>query len=128
MGRRSWCVLSGRWFSANYRLGCLSKTEVLRNLPGTDGICRLLSPALSRPDLRIRQPAGFHHRWKHCGECRVYKIPSQLGPIVSIKSVLLTTTSNEEVLLVGCKKGVALISGLDATSFRRDIVTKNSES
>jgi len=69
-------------------------------------------------------PEGFAITSSTPASAGVYKIPSQLGPIVSIKSAFLTTTSNEEVLLVGCKKGVALISGLDATSFRRDIITR----
>lgn len=54
----------------------------------------------------------------------IFKIPSALGPIVSLKSSRLTADSNQEILFVGCKKGIAIISGLDADSFRRDIMTE----
>ncbi|MBA3993396.1 MAG: hypothetical protein C0469_07700 [Cyanobacteria bacterium DS2.3.42] len=69
-------------------------------------------------------PEGFTITGSTPSSAGIFKIPSQLGPIVSIKSAFLTTTSNEEILFVGCKKGIAIISGLDATSFRRDIMTR----
>lgn len=54
----------------------------------------------------------------------IFKIPSQLGPIVSLKMAKLSQGTNEEILIVGCKKGIAIISGIDAGSFRRDIMTQ----
>lgn len=48
----------------------------------------------------------------------VYFTPSELGPIVTIKSFQWNTSTNEEVLLVGCQRGFCFISGTDANSFQ----------
>lgn len=47
----------------------------------------------------------------------VFFTPSELGPIVTIKSFRINTATNEEVLLIGCQKGFCFVQGTDANSF-----------
>lgn len=47
----------------------------------------------------------------------LYHVPSQLGPITSLKMARMSQQSNQQILLIGCKFGFAFIAGLDSTSF-----------
>lgn len=55
----------------------------------------------------------------------IYFVPSQLGPVTSLKSLQISLTSNQQVLMVGCQNGFAIISGLDSTSFTMVPVQSN---
>ena len=48
----------------------------------------------------------------------IFFVPSQLGPVNSLKSLQVSLTDNEQVLLVGCENGFAIITGVGATDFR----------
>lgn len=46
-----------------------------------------------------------------------FTLPSALGPIVGLKTLRLSNTTNDQILLVGCTRGMAFIGGTDATNF-----------
>lgn len=52
----------------------------------------------------------------------IYTVPSQLGPVTSLKSLQVSLTSTQQVLLVGCLNGFAIIQGTDATNFTLVVV------
>lgn len=53
----------------------------------------------------------------------VYTVPSELGPITSLKTTRINSTSNEEILLVGCKNGLVFITGSNADDFVRIVAS-----
>ncbi|MBX9771931.1 MAG: hypothetical protein K2X29_11195 [Candidatus Obscuribacterales bacterium] len=48
----------------------------------------------------------------------IFFVPSQLGPVRSLKYLQVSLTDNEQVLLVGCENGFAIITGVSATDFK----------
>lgn len=55
----------------------------------------------------------------------IYFVPSQLGPVTTIRAMQLSITSPEQILLIGCKNGFAFISGVDADSFQMVALQSN---
>lgn len=55
----------------------------------------------------------------------IYFVPSQLGPITSLKSLSVSLTSNEQILLIGCKNGFAFVTGTGGNNFTMVAVQSN---
>lgn len=53
----------------------------------------------------------------------IFTIPASLGRITALKTLKLTNQTNDQVLIVGCSNGVAMITGQDAGSFQMRILT-----
>lgn len=53
----------------------------------------------------------------------IFTIPASLGRITALKTLKLTNQTNDQVLIVGCAKGVAMITGTDAGTFQMRILT-----
>lgn len=49
----------------------------------------------------------------------LFNVPSEFGPIVTIKSFRISNATNQEVLLIGCQHGLMFLQGADATSFQQ---------
>ncbi len=47
----------------------------------------------------------------------IYDVPSQLGPVTSLKAVQMSLSSNQQLLFVGCQNGFAIITGTGFGSF-----------
>lgn len=53
----------------------------------------------------------------------IFTIPASLGRITALRTLKLTNQTNDQVLIVGCQKGVAMITGQDAGTFQMRILT-----
>lgn len=53
----------------------------------------------------------------------LYFTPSKLGPITSLRQVVISQLGNAQALLVGCQNGLCFINGTDGTSFSMVPVT-----
>jgi hypothetical protein len=54
----------------------------------------------------------------------IYFVPSELGPITSLRVIRLSQLSNQQALMVGCQKGLCFINGTDSTNFVMITATK----
>ena len=54
----------------------------------------------------------------------VFTVPPILGPITGIRSKKLSNQTNDEVVIIGCQRGVAVITGTDATDYSLKIATR----
>lgn len=54
----------------------------------------------------------------------VFDVPAVLGKIKALRSLRLNTDTNEQVLLIGCERGVAIITGSSGTTFGLKEVTR----
>lgn len=52
-----------------------------------------------------------------------YNLPAYLGPITSLKTHRVSALSNDQVLIIGCQKGLAFLSGTTANDFTLVIAT-----
>lgn len=54
-----------------------------------------------------------------------FTVPSALGPIVGLKTLRLGNSSNDQILVIGCTRGMAFIGGSDATNFYMRELTRS---
>lgn len=48
----------------------------------------------------------------------IIHVPSKYGPVVTIRSFRISAATNQEILLIGCKRGFLFVGGTDATNFQ----------
>jgi hypothetical protein len=53
-----------------------------------------------------------------------FEIPSELGPVTGLKTFRIGNDASDQVLVVGCERGVCFISGTDATDFSYKEITR----
>jgi len=54
----------------------------------------------------------------------IIQIPPILGRPTALRSIQLNNQNNQQALIIGCTRGVALISGTDSTNFAVSILTR----
>lgn len=53
-----------------------------------------------------------------------FEVPSQLGKITGMRALRLSNDNNDQVLIVGCERGMALITGYSGTTFAMKDLTR----
>lgn len=54
----------------------------------------------------------------------VFEVPSQLGPIVGMRALRLSNDSNDQVLIIGCRRGMAMVTGSSGSNFALKELTR----
>lgn len=54
----------------------------------------------------------------------VFEVPSQLGKIIGMRALRLSNDSNDQVLIVGCQNGMAMITGSSGSNFALKDLTR----
>lgn len=62
-------------------------------------------------------PEGYTATGTATTRAGVFGIKSFMGPVRAMKAFKLSNDSNEEVLVIGCENGIAVITGSDADTF-----------
>lgn len=58
-------------------------------------------------------------------DCGAFTLPAALGPIIGLRTLRLGNSTNDQILLIGCTRGIAFIGGTDATNFYQREITRS---
>lgn len=118
---------AGNW-PATVSTVSYSKPQLCEPFLGRMAFAKFLGATNQRFDVLISQFGNtelFDDTGVGATRAGVFKVPSTLGPITSLRALKLSNQTNDEVLLVGCSKGIAVITGTDANSFQLRVLTRN---
>ena len=91
-------------------------------------VSRLVTARFTGDEFRIliskfEDPENYDVSGSSPSRAGVIKVKNFLGPIRGLKALKLSNDSNEEVLVVACRKGVGVIIGTDADTFQFIVLT-----
>lgn len=68
-------------------------------------------------------PEGWTFTGSTPGRAGIINVPSKLGPITAIRAHTVSTSSNEEIVVIGCKRGLVILTGSTPDDFQRIVLT-----
>lgn len=83
----------------------------------------------AQPYTVVLSKAGTHNTFTVTApiaatDAGAFTFPSALGPITGLRTIRIGNDTNDQILLVGCARGFAIIGGTDATNFYSREITR----
>ncbi len=68
-------------------------------------------------------PEGWTFTGTSPGRAGIINVPSQLGPITALRAHTISASSNDQIVVIGCKRGLVILTGTSADDFQRIVIT-----